>query len=201
MKHVPELNSPSDLCTRHRDTQEYQILRRQPPLWSRVHEGLDVRDGGVRPRRSSFGLRPAPTVIRLEDVGAGGIPTAGRPGHLSCRVGVSVGAGRKGHGSTGWCWSFALFVACGRWKEKVSSEANESPVGELGRRKTCVAVTPGMNCSKVVPCVRECLKVLLTVSASKNSPRSLEMSDHLMTEGKPRDLYKNGLLKHSDNSP
>ena len=106
MKHVPELNSPSDLCTRHRDTQEYQILRRQPPLWSRVHEGLDARGGGVRPRRSSLGLRPASTVIRLEDVGAGGIPTAGWPGHLSCRVGVSVGAGRKGHGSTGLVLEF-----------------------------------------------------------------------------------------------
>lgn len=120
MKHVPELNSPSDLCTRHRDTQEYQILRRQPPLWSRVHEGLDARGGGVRPRRSSLGLRPASTVIRLEDVGAGGIPTAGWPGHLSCRVGVSVGAGRKGHGSTGLVLEFC--PVCGVWEVEGEGE-------------------------------------------------------------------------------
>ena len=103
MKHVPEFNSPSDLCTRHRDAQEYQILRRQPPLWGRVHESLDVCDGGVQSQRSSFSLRGfdlVSSVIRLEDVGAGGISTTGWPGHLSCRVGVSVSVGRKCHGST-----------------------------------------------------------------------------------------------------
>ena len=50
----------------------------------------------------------------------------------------------------------------------MSSEANESPVGELGRRGACAAVTPGINCGKVIPCVRGCLKVLLSVSASED---------------------------------
>jgi hypothetical protein len=133
-KHIPELNCPSDLGTRHRDAQEYQILGRQP-LCGRVHESLDACGGGVQPQRSSFDLRGFDStrrVVRLEDVRARGVSTTGWPGHLGCRVGVSVRVGSKSHGrarltavSVGVCVS----ALCGgvEWSEgKVSLEAYES---------------------------------------------------------------------------
>jgi len=101
MTDIPELNGPSDLRTRHRDAQEYQVFRRQPPLSNRIHEALDARAGEIQLQRSSLGLRGFDPTSRLENLGAGGVSTTGRPGHLGCRVGVSVSVGRKGHGSAG----------------------------------------------------------------------------------------------------
>jgi hypothetical protein len=121
MKHVPELNSPSDLCTRHRDTQEYQILRRQPPLWSRIHESLDVCDGGIQPQRSSFGLRgfnPASDVFDLRMWEPEGFRRL--DGQVIWVVGSGSASALEGKvmAPLGWCWSFALFVACGKWERE-----------------------------------------------------------------------------------
>ena len=69
-------------------------------------------------------------MIRLEDVGAGGISTTGWPGHLSCRVGVSVSVGRKGHGSTGLVLEFRLVRGVREAGGEGEFGMNESPVGE-----------------------------------------------------------------------
>ena len=95
---------------------------------------------------------------------ARGVSTTGWPGHLGCRVGVSVRVSGKSHGSARLAavsvgvGVSALYGGVEGSEGRVSSEANESPV-EVVDWKARAAVSTVMNWNKTVfecECVQRC---------------------------------------------
>ena len=113
-------------------------------------------------------------------MGAGGVSAAGWPGHLCCGVGVSVGGGRKGHGSTGVVLVLLVLefrLGCGAAGSGEGGEGSERrPVGELVVGE-CVVQLPRIY--RVGCGVQRCPDC--SAPEDQQVHRSLGFSDQLMS--------------------